>query len=223
MLLAIDTATRQAGLALCTREKILTEVIWNAGRHHTEQMPPAIDAAFKRTGTSPSDLTAVAVTIGPGSFTGLRIGISLAKGYAVAHDLDIVGVPTLDVTAAPHTHGTTTLCATLQAGRGRLSYAFYAPDENGRWERRDDFKLGRIADLGEHVDAPTRIVGELRPADRAWLNTHLPDRAILSSSISTVRRPSVLAELAWQRLDAGEGDDLDSLAPIYLHISDSET
>lgn len=223
MLLAIDTATRQAGLALCTRDNVLTEVIWDVGRHHTTEMAPAIDAAFARTDTSPADLSAVAVTVGPGSFTGLRIGLSLAKGYAIARELDIVGIPTLDVTIVPHAYGMTPLCATLQAGRGRLSYAFYAPDEAGTWSRRGDFELSRVAELGARIEEPTRVVGELRPTDREWLCEHLPDRAILSSPVMNVRRPAILAELAWQRLDAGDVDDLDSLAPIYLHISDSES
>lgn len=226
MLLAIDTATRQAGLALCTRDKLLTEMIWEAGRHHTVEMAPALDDAFARTDTSPVDLTAVAVTIGPGSFTGLRIGMSLAKGYAIAHELKLIGIPTLDVTMTPHAfhaYDTTPLCATLQAGRGRLSYAFYAPDASGEWSRRGDFKLGRVAELGERLEEPTRVVGELRPADRDWLREHAPDRALLSSPVMTVRRPAILAELAWQRLDAGDVDDIDSLAPIYLHISDTES
>lgn len=223
MLLAIDTATHQAGLALCTRDKILTEMIWETGRHHTVDMAPTIEAAFDGTDTSPADLTAVTVTIGPGSFTGLRIGMSLAKGYAIARDLDIVGIPTLDVTMAPHAYGTTPLCATLQAGRGRVSYALYAPDASGEWTRRGDFKLGRVATLGEQLEEPTRIVGELRQTDRDWLREHVPDRALLSSPVMTVRRPAILAQLAWQRLDAGDVDDLDTLAPIYLQISDTES
>lgn len=223
MLLAIDTATQQAGIALTTRDAVLIELVWQAGRHHTEEMPPAINAAFTRTGTTPAELTGVAVTIGPGSFTGLRIGLSLAKGFAAAHDLLLVGIPTLDVIAAPHTYGITPLCAVLQAGRGRLASAFYAPDEEDVWQRRGKYRLGRIEGLADLLVEPTRIVGELQPSERDWLRETLGDRAVLTSPAANVRRPAVLAELAWNRIDAGDTDDVATLDPIYLHVAASNS
>ncbi len=221
MLLAIDTATQYAGIALYTGEEVLLEMTWRAGRHHTRQVPPAIDEAFRRTGTAPTDLTGVAVALGPGSFTGLRIGLSLAKGFAVACDIPIVGVPTLDVTARPHFHGSTPLCAVLQAGRGRLAFAFYAPDESGTWQRQGDYRLGSPEDVAALVAEPTRFVGEVTARERERWRARLADLARFLTPALNVRRPGVLAELAWERLQAGDTDDPATLAPIYLHVPGS--
>lgn len=218
MLLAIDTATQYAGIALYTGEEVVLEMTWRAGRHHTRQVPPAIDEAFRRTGATPADLTGVAVALGPGSFTGLRIGLSLAKGFALARDIPIVGIPTLDITAQPHFHGTTPVCAVLQAGRGRLAFAFYAPDKAGTWQRRGDYRLGSPENVADLVTEPTRFVGEITARERRLWQARLADLALFLPPALNVRRAGVLAELAWARLQAGETDDPATLAPIYLHV-----
>lgn len=105
MLLALDTATRQAGLALYDGEVVRAESLWSGGMHHTEWMAPAIEQALQRINGSAADLTALGVTIGPGSFTGLRVGLSLAKGIAAARGLPLIGISTLDATVYPHIGG----------------------------------------------------------------------------------------------------------------------
>ncbi|HBY99574.1 MAG: tRNA (adenosine(37)-N6)-threonylcarbamoyltransferase complex dimerization subunit type 1 TsaB [Ardenticatenaceae bacterium] len=215
MLLALDTATRQAGLALYTGDEVRAEMVWQAGRHHTEVMAPAIQALLARAGAHAGDLTALAVSLGPGSFTGLRIGLALAKGLAAANNLPIVGVPTLDVTAYPHLIGSNPVCALLQMGRGRLAYSFYAPDA---W-RSDGPYLGVLADVIAAVQMPTRFVGELLPAERQALRVELGLLAVLNPPSLAMRRPGHLAEIAWERILRGETDDLHTLAPIYAEAS----
>lgn len=215
MLLALDTATRQAGLALYNGDEVRGELVWQAGRHHTELMAPAIQELLERVGATAADLTAVAVSLGPGSFTGLRIGLALAKGLAAANNLPILGVPTLDATAYPHLGGSTPVCALLQIGRGRLAYAFYAPDD---W-RADALHLGRLSDVIAAVKGPTRLVGELLPAERRALEVELGPLAVLVPPSLALRRPGHLAEIAWQRLLRGEVDQLHTLAPIYAEAA----
>ena len=107
MLIAIDTSTRQMGVALFDGVQILSEMTWQSQQYHTVELAPTVAALMERAEISMSELDVVAVALGPGSFTGLRIGISLAKGMALAGRLAIVGIPTLDILAA------------AQPGRGR--------------------------------------------------------------------------------------------------------
>jgi len=136
MLLAIDTATRTVSLALSDGQNILAESTWQTANHHTVELTPALHELLERVGVSPHNLTALAVTRGPGSYTGLRIGMSLAKGLALAASppLPIVSIPTLDVTAAAQPHRADRLCAVAQAGRKRVNAGYYRWDEDEGWQ-----------------------------------------------------------------------------------------
>src|SRR3990172_5808575 len=102
MLLAIDTATQAASLALYDEDCVRAEVTWQSTGRHTSELMPRIVWMIEQASSAMSDLTGLAVSIGPGSFTGLRVGLAVAKGLALANDLPIVGVPTLDVIAQAH-------------------------------------------------------------------------------------------------------------------------
>ncbi len=99
MLLAIDTATALTGLALYGPQGPLAESIWESGRNHTAQLLPQIDTLLRYIGASPGDITVLAVSLGPGSWSGLRVGLSLAKGMALAGDLPLIGISTLEALA----------------------------------------------------------------------------------------------------------------------------
>ncbi len=100
-LLAIDTSTDQAGIALFDGEQ-MAECSWPGGRQQTTSVLPAIESLLAQVGVDLGDVGAVAVATGPGSFTGLRVGLSLAKGFAIAGDRRVIGIPTLDIAAAPY-------------------------------------------------------------------------------------------------------------------------
>lgn len=238
MLLALDSATRQAGLALYDGESVRAEALWSSSLHHTEWLTPAVAQALQRTNASAADLSVVAVTRGPGSFTGLRVAMSLAKGIAAAQGLPILGVPSLDVTAYPHL-GEQPVLATLPAGRGRHAYTIYAPQPpssspavtteasitNVRglaevvraWHQAARERLEAEEDADPSLALPLRVVGEWTPAERDFL-LELGAQAEVVQPALAVRRPAVLAALAWQRWQAGESDDLHALEPDYLHL-----
>ena len=100
MILAIDSSTQWMGIALFQDEQILYEKVWRTNRRHTVELAPAIQTAISDCGMRVTDLHAVAVAIGPGSFTSLRIGLAVTKGLALSLHLPVVGIPTLDITAA---------------------------------------------------------------------------------------------------------------------------
>jgi tRNA threonylcarbamoyladenosine biosynthesis protein TsaB len=100
MLLAIDSSTRSSGVAIYDGVQVLYESSWQSAQFHSVELSPAIDLALQRVGLGTKDLKAIAIAIGPGSYTGLRIGLALAKGLAFARTLPLIAVPSLDVQAA---------------------------------------------------------------------------------------------------------------------------
>lgn len=221
MLLAIDTSTRQAGIALYERRRgLLAEQIWFTANRHTEELMPAIASLFAVAGATPGDLAAVAVAIGPGSFTGLRVGLAAAKGLALARGIPIVGIPTLDVTAYPHQWQPVPVIAIAQAGRGRVYWAPYAHGPGG-WGHQEPFALSTIPEVANTVVRAVSFAGELTEDDRAALERFGgKQRVTFASPALASRRPGCLAELALARLDQDRPDEAATLSPIYLQQAD---
>jgi tRNA threonylcarbamoyladenosine biosynthesis protein TsaB len=216
LLLAVDTATRYAGLALYDGESILSESYWRSYNNHSVELMPTLVRMLERQDLQPRDLSAVAVAVGPGSFTGLRIGLSVAKGLAQAQDLALFGVPTLDILAFQHQDQRRPVWAVIQAGRGRLCVARYER-RRGRWRRRGEFELTTLDGLAEKLSDRCLVCGELSRREVIYLAERSgPDVGFADPSAS-MRRPANLAELGWQRFSRGQRDDLSTLSPVYLH------
>ncbi|MCL5429074.1 MAG: tRNA (adenosine(37)-N6)-threonylcarbamoyltransferase complex dimerization subunit type 1 TsaB [Chloroflexi bacterium] len=213
-LLAIDSSTHVGGLALYDGHRVLYECAWTRPDMRGADLAPGIQAAFKRTGLKLNDVNAIAIAIGPGSYTGLRTSLALAKGMVLARGLDLIAVPTLDILAAGQPLQEKPLAAVLQAGRGRLAVGWYREKKN-RWQAEGKAALMTTAELEEAINKPTLICGELNEEDRRTLGRKYKN-AELASPAQCVRRPAVLAELAWARWDAGDTDDIKGLSPIYL-------
>jgi tRNA threonylcarbamoyladenosine biosynthesis protein TsaB len=214
MLVAIDTATSYASLALHDGFRVRVEHTWESPRRHTVELLPRLVAALEQLGLNADHLSAVAVTRGPGTFTGLRVGLAVAKGLALARALPLVGVPTLDVVAAAQGRDRRPLCAILQAGRGRICVATYRW-RSGEWRLREGPDLTTWPRLVEETDSPTLFCGEVNVAGADALAT-LGNLAVLLPAAARLRRASFLAEIAWRRLNQGKTDDPAKLAPIYL-------
>jgi tRNA threonylcarbamoyladenosine biosynthesis protein TsaB len=213
MLLAIDTATKMLGLALYDGSEILSESIWYSNNHHTTELAPEVAISFRRAEASQSELTAVAVAQGPGSYTGLRIGMALAKGLSLANNLPIVGIPTLDILAGAQPQREEPMLATLQAGRGRVTAIWYKWTRNG-WTARKGMKTLEWEELAGELKQTTYICGELDAKAREALRREA--LAVLAPASMCVRRPSIMAEMAWQKVQRGKTVDPSKLAPIYL-------
>ena len=218
MLLAIDTATRMAGLALYdpAAGRILGEETWYSVNNHTVELMPRLVRMLGQQGVSPADLTGLSVSLGPGSFTGLRIGLSVAKGLALACRLPLVGVPTLDVVAQPHMLQGLPIWAVLQAGRKRICVGRYGCHQ-GRWRQRGTYQLTTWEALCEQIEEPALLCGEIEARDIDLIRLRLGKVATIATPASSLRRAAYLAELGWNRLARGESDVAATLSPIYLH------
>jgi tRNA threonylcarbamoyladenosine biosynthesis protein TsaB len=216
MLLAIDTSTAQVGLALYDGIQILGELTWTTRQHHTTELAPALAGLLKRSDVSMELVSALGVAIGPGSFTSLRVGLALAKGIAFARHLPLIGISTMDVVAAAQPAGTHPLAVVIQAGRKRIALGWYQFSEN-RWQAQGGVKSVTVDELADQIEHPTYVAGELTSEDRSRL-ARKRTNVLLASPVHCVRRPSILADLAWARFQKNEVDDPASLAPIYLHV-----
>jgi tRNA threonylcarbamoyladenosine biosynthesis protein TsaB len=214
-LLAIDTSTQMAGLALYAADTLLAELAWPAGRAQTTALLGEIDRLLGLSGLRPPDLGAVAVAIGPGSFNGLRVGLSTAKGLAFALDLPLLGVPTLDAVAYPHGGHGRAVRAVIAAGRGRLVSALYRW-QDGEVRRVGDYANSTPEELAGLIVEPTIVCGELPPERHASWRDLAPLAQLVPSALNA-RRAGCLAEIAWARFRRGETDDAAALEPIYLH------
>lgn len=208
-ILAMDTATDQAGVAVAG-DGYVSERSWPAGRQQTVALLPVVVDMLSDAGKTLADLAAVAVTIGPGSFTGLRVGLSIAKGIAIAHNCALIGIPTLDVVASPLLEAGDRCVVAAPAGRGRVIWAAYHGSETATPTNATfaDF----VASLSGY--SGWLVAGEFSEVQR----TSIGESGVrLASRPLGQRRASVLAEIASRRWMAGESDDPVLLEPAYLH------
>jgi tRNA threonylcarbamoyladenosine biosynthesis protein TsaB len=219
VLLAFDTSTRNIGIAIYDGVQVLCENIWASHDYHTVELAPAVAEILSRAGIELQQLKLLAVATGPGSFTGLRIGMALAKGIALARHLPIIGIPTLDIVAEsqPVSPGFS-LATIIQAGRGRLAVGWYIPAD-GHWQLKPPIEVMDVLKLSRQIHEPTLICGELTEEQQHALARKYKN-VVLASPAHSIRRASLLAELAWKRWQAGDVDDPATISPTYLQLGD---
>ncbi len=215
MLLAIDTSTDTAGLALAQDNTVLAELTWRSKQNHTTQLLPNLNQLFSLTGITAKDLTAIIVAQGPGSFNGLRVGISAAKGLAFSLGTPIVGINSLEVAAYQYAETGLSVCAIFNAGRSEVATATYRK-KYGKWQQLVKADIVTVEYLCKHITKKTMFCGEFLPAVTEQIITLLKSKAVIPPQIPDFKRASFLLELGKQRLDAGDVDNAVTLQPIYL-------
>jgi tRNA threonylcarbamoyladenosine biosynthesis protein TsaB len=222
MLLAIDTATQYLSLALHDGDALRAEQTWFSPNMHTVQLAPAVRLMLERADLGVDALTALAVSTGPGSYTGLRIGVALAKGLAAARGLPLVGVPALDILAAAQPHFQGGMIAVAQAGRGRIIAAPYQW-RKGRWKGRGEAQLMDWATLIASIDGAALLTGEIDEIGRAAI-AEAAAREVpitLAPAVYRLRRAGFLAEEAWARLrEPNDSFPAAAVTPLYVKTKD---
>ena len=226
MLLAIDTSTRNASVALADGAALVAGCSWRSAVNHTTELMPAVAQLLDRRGVRPAELDAVAVALGPGGFSALRTGLSVAKGLALAARIPVIGVGSLDLEAYPVRDSGLPVCALLEAGRGEASSALISPDGGrlrddritGLEELLDEIRgMPMAVGAGRETGSPVLFCGEGMASWAGDILAALGGRAALCHTPPSARAHS-LAALAAARLERGQTDDLDALQPHYLRM-----
>ncbi len=207
--LAVDTSTPWGSVALHEGTKTRGEVRLQGGQGHSRWLLPAIDSLLGGLGLAVSDVEAYAVATGPGSFTGLRVGISTIQGLALASPRPCLGLSTLDALAGLVTEGAAPRLAMMDAGRDEVYAALYEANGPLRGERR----VGAVDAFLEEIGGDVVVVGDGAERYRAQIQAALP-RALFAPGPWFVA--AALGRLAEPRLAAGEGQGPEALRPLYL-------
>jgi tRNA threonylcarbamoyladenosine biosynthesis protein TsaB len=215
--LGIDTSTPQAALALVEDDAALAEARLPSRRGESERLLPAIARLLGDAGLALSDVSLLAVAIGPGSFTGLRIGLSTVKGLALGTGLPVVGVPSLEALAWQVVGAAGPVVALLDARRGELYGARFVPHRpDGLRQATDDTALD-LAGVDRLVgEGPALLVGPGADAWRQPLSARLGDRARFAAPGLVAPRGLAVAQLAARRFAAEGGDPVERLVPRYV-------
>lgn len=222
LILGIDTATDQVGVALGSDSGLRGEIRLGGGRRHAEQLTPSIEGLLGSSGVSIGELAAVAVGVGPGLFTGLRVGVTTAKVLAQALSVPVVPIASLDLVAYPLRFTDRTVVALLDARRGQVYHARYRPVPGG---------LQRVSDYA--VDDPDDVVAELMATGGELLlagdgalayreELRRVDRTEIAPSTFAWPSPATLVELACERYRLEEFVRAAEVEPLYLRKSDAE-
>ncbi len=223
-LLAIETATLAGGVALMGEEGLIAEIRLHVETRHSERLLPVIDRLFLDGGIGLADLDAIAVSIGPGSFTGLRVGLGTAKGLAMGSGKPLVGVPTLEAMAAQFPYACLFVAPMLVARRNEVYWALFDLRDGRPVRLRADAAASPeqiLEEVGE-VDQPILFVGEGAERHTELLQAGRPQKAFFPPKRFRFPSAAGVAELGLERLKRGETLFPEEATPIYVRASSAE-
>jgi len=219
LVVGIETATERLGLAIARGTEVIAELELEVGRRHAEQLARGLDGLLGDIGLDAADLDGIAVSIGPGSFTGLRIGLAFGKGLAFALGKPLLGVPTLEVLARGAEPWMGPVVACLDARRGEVYFGAYelAPDRM------------TVLDPSAAVGSAERVLERVRALGRRVLLVG-SGADLIPVAPDIVRAPrrlgwpraGLVAALAGERFANGAHEEPDHVEPIYVRRSDAE-
>ena len=218
-LLAIETATQNLSVAVVEDENLLAAAQLLLPTHpHAVELPGLVQRLLLTTRTPWKHLGAVAIDIGPGSFTGLRIGLAFVKAIAFAHALRVVGVSSLDVLAAQAAYADDPVVPLLDAKRGNVYGARFDRKGDG-FVRRTEYRLGSVEEALAGVPRRALFLGEACRLYADRIRAVCPDTSFAPQELWWPRAET-LARLGVARLAAGRADDPATLVPLYLYPLD---
>jgi len=228
LILGIDTATRRVGVVLANESGMLARVevggvLQDQPPRHAETLAPAIKWCCEQAGGTPSQLSAVAVGIGPGMFTGLRVGVTTAKVLAQTLRVPVIPVPSLDLLAYPLRHAHGLVVATIDARRHELYWAIYRPSPGGV-QRESEYELGTPEELVNELEARGQdalVCGDGVLRFQSAFDG-LGRRIVVAGPAHASPSLAALAELAVARYEREEFCAPGEVLPMYLRQSDAE-
>lgn len=224
-ILSVDTATPCSTVALTsgTRENgtVLASLSLSSNVTHSRRLLTAIERLLNDTGISKDDIAGYAVGLGPGSFTGLRIGMATVKGLAAASGKPLYGVSTLDILAA-NIRCEKLICSVLDARKKEVYAAFYRADKQGRSSRVTDIVVVPPEELAQNIDEPVVMVGDGLHSYGEYFNNVLAETVTFAPAQLWSPSAASLGLLSGEELEKGNSLDLASIVPLYVRASDAE-
>ena len=223
LILAFETSAKAASVALTENGKLLGEAYQNTGLTHSQTLMVMAEDLLKQCGKTVDDITAVAVAEGPGSFTGVRIGVAAAKGFAWGRELPCYGISTLEAMAVSLGAYEGHICACMDARRNQVYNALFYVNQ-GVLERVTEDRAIALSDLKtdlEHIDGPIFLVGDGAELTYKTLSGDIP-KLILPPEHRRHQRAVGVALLVEKKALAGEPGDGKALNPNYLRLSQAE-
>jgi tRNA threonylcarbamoyl adenosine modification protein YeaZ len=214
MELAIDTSSNIVSIALSHEGEILAVLTWQTKQNHTMELLPNLVCLLQQAKVELDSVDAIVVAKGPGSYNGLRVGISTAKGLALTLHIPLLGVNTLEAEAYPFAFTELPLRVIQRAGRREIATALYRQKDD-EWQCLEVDNLASVETLWRRTSQKTLFCGEISDDIAGQIQQNLGRRAIIRQDTSLSRAGS-LAMLGWPRLSDGQHDDLLTLQPIYL-------
>ena len=223
LILAFETSAKSCSAAIHDGKSLLAESYQNSGLTHSQTLMVMAEDLLKVCGKSAADVTHLAAAAGPGSFTGIRIGVSAAKGFAWGAEKPVYGVSTLESMALGLGLWSGYVCCCMDARRNQVYNAIFLA-ENGSLKRISEDRAIALSDLKEelaHLDGPIYLVGDGAALAHKNLSSELPN-LILPPEHRMHQRAGGVALAALAAMDRGENADGAALQPNYLRLSQAE-
>ncbi len=220
--LGIDTCTSCESVGLIDDGEVISDYLLNIPVTHSERLLGAVEFVLREACCPIGNIDGWAIALGPGSFTGLRIGVGTVKGLAFATGKPVAGVSILDVLAsqiAPTPH---LICPILDARKSEVYTAFYRYEKGTFLRRQSDYQAIRPEDLVKKITEPTIFLGDGVKTYGDFLLNSLPSSAIFPPAPLHVSHGSMVAKLGFELLSKGEHLNLSTFSPIYIRPSEAE-
>ena len=220
-ILGIETATRTGGVAIVSEEGVIAEYTLNIEVAHAERLMSTVERVLKDTGLTLSAIDGFGVSIGPGSFTGLRIGLATVKGLAFTTGKPVAAVPTLKALAWNTPHARYPVCPLLDAKKKEVYAALYRQEGRNVVQELPETVLP-LAELAARITGEVLFTGEGARLFGGEIERLFGARAHRAPLAATVPSAASVGELALLMLQNGESDDPDALSPLYIRRPEAE-
>ena len=217
--LGIDTSGYTNAVGVTDDEQILADFTFEAKTDSLEKIVSNIDFALKKGNLQLEDIQGFGIGLGPGSWTGIRVGVTVAKILAYSTNKPVAGVPTLEVLAYNARNTPAQICPIIYAGTKDTVYSAFYRTKNDTVTRVGEYYVGDLKGLSERVKESTVFIGAEAKAYCQLIGNALGSSGIDIEAIEDVPKGATAALLATVRLKRGDSDDALSLAPLYLKES----
>ncbi len=221
-ILAVDTSTASGSIALLEGARVMAEWTLQSSQTHNRRLLKNIDLFLSELGWTIDSLDGFAVTIGPGSFTGLRIGVTTIKTLAWATGKLFAGISSLDALAAPFGFAAHPICPLIDARKSEIYFAFYQPDAQGAIQPSTPSQVASPEQIMERIERPTIFCGDGWPLCQELFSARLGPWAMAASSPFHIIRASHVGELARKRFEEQQVEDPVTAVPLYVRPAEAE-